>query len=228
MIVVSIIALAISAGSLLFTAWAARTAAKQAASAAAQTAVQMEQVAAAREQTQLQREIARDAAQPYVWADIQPDMQQGTAMQLVVGNSGPTVAQNVRITVDPQLPSSESHAEKVLRTQEVLSEGLKSLAPGRTLGNGHELLASEAPQLRTLRVEADGPFGALPAMEIEIDISQIRLSRDAPDGSLHHVRSSIKDLTKAVRDIDSTLNRVADEGRSGLSWLIAVEGVVGV
>lgn len=221
MIVVSIIALAISAGSLLFTAWAARTAAKQAASAAAQTAVQMEQVAAAREQTQLQREIARDAAQPYVWADIQPDMQQGTAMQLVVGNSGPTVAQNVRITVDPQLPSSESHAEKVLRTQEVLSEGLKSLAPGRTirwqLGNGHELLASEAPQLRTLRVEADGPFGALPAMEIEIDISQIRLSRDAPDGSLHHVRSSIKDLTKAVRDIDSTLNRVADEGRSGLS-----------
>lgn len=89
MIVVSIIALAISAGSLLFTAWAARTAAKQAASAAAQTAVQMEQVAAAREQTQLQREIARDAAQPYVWADIQPDMQQGTAMQLVVGNSGP-------------------------------------------------------------------------------------------------------------------------------------------
>ena len=54
---------------------------------------------ASEEQTDIQREIARQSAQPYVWADIQPDRQQGTLIHLIVGNSGPTVARNVRVTI---------------------------------------------------------------------------------------------------------------------------------
>lgn len=146
MLAISIIALVISAGALPFTVWAARTAAKQAASAAEQARIQREQVEAAREQTQLQRALARDSAQPYVWADIQPDMQQRSTMQVVVGNSGPTVAQNVRVTFEPSLPSSERKEDTVLKVQRVLSDGLKSLAPGRvlrwSLGQGYELLAN--------------------------------------------------------------------------------------
>lgn len=211
MIAISIIALAISACALPFTAWAAKTAAKQARAAAEQTQIQREQVAAAREQTQLQRELSREAAQPYVWADIQPDMQQGTTMQVVVGNSGPTVASNVRITFDPPLPASEGKEETVLKVQRMLSEGMKSLAPGRiirwSLGPGFDLLASEEPQVRTVRVSAEGPFGQLPETEIRVDISQIRQSRDAPDGSLHHVRGSIKDLTQVIEKIGKSLKR---------------------
>ena len=86
MTAISSVALVISAFALPFTIWAARAAARQAKAAHDQTEIQREQVAAAREQTQLQRDLAHEALQPYVWADIQPDMQQGTVLHVVVGN----------------------------------------------------------------------------------------------------------------------------------------------
>lgn len=171
-------------------------------------------MAAARGQTQLQRDLAREATQPYVWADIQPDMQQGTMMHVVVGNSGPTVARRVRVTFDPPLPVGSQLAENVHGVEQVLANGIRSLAPNRvlrwSLGAGYDLLASEDPQVRTVRVRADGPHGPLPVLEFQIDISEWRQTRDAPDGSLHHVRGAIKDLTKAVGGVDKTMRRVAD------------------
>jgi len=214
MVAIAIVALVISLLALPFTAWAAHAAARQAKAAHDQTEIQREQVAAAREQTRLQRELAREALQPYVWADIQPDMQQGTVMHVAVGNSGPTVARNVKVTFDPPLPSGKQQADKVESVQHTLAKGLRSLAPNRvlrwTLGAGYDLLSSDAPQVRTVRVEADGPHGPLPILEIEIDISEWRQARDAPDGSLHHVRGAIKDLTKAVGGVEKTMKRVVD------------------
>jgi hypothetical protein len=212
---IAIVALVISVLALPFTAWAAHAAARQAKAAHDQTEIQREQVAAAREQTRMQRELAREALQPYVWADIQPDMQQGTVMQVVVGNSGPTVATNVRVVFDPPLPAGKQHADnKVENVQRTLAMGLRSLAPNRvlrwTLGAGFDLLSSDAPQLRTVRVEAVGPYGPLRVLEMEIDISEWRQARDAPDGSLHHVRGAIKDLTKAVGGVEKTMKRVMD------------------
>ncbi|HEY9290198.1 MAG TPA: hypothetical protein VIP98_02855 [Microlunatus sp.] len=213
MLAVSIIALGISILALPFTAWAARAAARQAKAARDQTQIQRDQVAAAREQTELQRELARNASQPYVWADIQPDMQQGTVMHVVVGNSGPTVARNVKVTFEPGLPAGQQQSEKIESVQRTLASGLRSLAPGRvlgwSLGAGFDLLSSDVPQLRKVRVEGDGPRGSLDVLEFEIDITEWRQARDAPDGSLHHVRGAIKDLTKAVAKIDSTIKRAA-------------------
>lgn len=214
MLAISIVALVISAFALPFTAWAARAAAKQAKAASDQTQIQREQVAAAREQTQLQRELARNASQPYVWADIQPDMQQGTMMHVVVGNSGPTVARNVQVTISPPLPAGQQQSDKVEEIQRTLANGLRSLAPNRvirwTLGAGYDLLASEEPQSRTVRVQGDGPHGPLPVLELQIDISEWRYARDAPDGSLHHVRGEVKELTRAVGSIDRAIRGVVD------------------
>lgn len=123
MLAISIIALVISAFALPFTAWAARAAAKQAKAARDQTEIQREQVLAAREQTQLQLELARERLQPYVWADIQPDMQQGTLVYVMVGNSGPTVARNVKVTFDPPLPADQRHADTVKRSNNFCSMG---------------------------------------------------------------------------------------------------------
>ncbi|MCK6210530.1 hypothetical protein KZX45_08240 [Georgenia sp. EYE_87] len=220
MLAISIIALVISGSALPFTVWAARAAAKQAEAARvqaraaeSQTALQREQVAAAREQTELQRQLAQESSQPYVWADIQPDMQQGTVLHVVVGNSGPTMAEHIRVTFDPPLPAAPQQSDRVDHVQKILASGLRSLAPGRilrwTLGAGYELLASEDSKVRTVRVDASGPHGAVPATEIEIDISQWRQARDAPDGSLHHVRGAIKDLTKVVGSVDRTLKQAA-------------------
>ena len=212
MVAISIVALVISAFALPFTVWAARAAARQAKAAHDQTQIQREQVAAAREQTQLQRDLAHEALQPYVWADIQPDMQQGTMLHVVVGNNGPTMASNVRVTFEPPLPADHHESGNVESVERMLASGLRSLAPKRelrwTLGAGFDLLVSEEPQVRTVRVEGDGPYGPLPVLEIQIDISQWRQARDAPNGSLHHVRGAIKDLTKAVGCVDVTMKRV--------------------
>lgn len=214
MVAISIVALVISAFALPFTIWAARAAAKQARAAHDQTNIQREQVAAAREQTELQRDLAREALQPYVWADIQPDMQQGTVLQVVVGNTGPTVARNVRVTFDPPLPAGQQQSDKVENVQRVLTDGIRSLAPNRvirwSLGAGYEVLSSEVPQVRAVRVEGDGPHGPLPVLEMQIDISEWRQARDAPDGSLHHVRGAINDLAKTVGGVDKTMKRVVD------------------
>lgn len=135
-------------------------------------------------------------------------------MHVAVGNSGPTVARNVRVTFDPPLPAGQQQADQVESVQRVLAKGLRSLAPNRvirwTLGAGYDLLSSDEPQVRTVRVEGEGPHGSLPVLEIEIDISEWRQARDAPDGSLHHVRGAIKDLTKAVGGVDKTMKRVVD------------------
>lgn len=214
MLAIAILALVISGLALPFTVWAARAAAKQAKAAHDQTEIQREQVATAREQTLLQRELARQAAQPYVWADIQPDMQQGTVLQVVVGNSGPTMAQNVRVTFDPPLPASPGREETVARVEQTLAAGLRSLAPGRVvrwmLGAAFEVMSDDKSKVRSVRIEAEGPAGPVPPIEMEIDVSEWRQSRDAPDGSLHHVRGAVKDLTKAVGKIDGTLNRALD------------------
>lgn len=212
MLTITIIASVISGAALWFTGVAARATARQASASAAQTEIQRAQVAAAQEQTELQRQLAQDALQPYVWADIQPDMQQGSVLQLVVGNAGPTVAQNVTVAFEPALPASEGEVETLEKVQTQLARGLRSLAPNRTLrwplGAAHELLAEDSPQVRTVRVDGRGPFGDLPTLTFEIDMSQWRQSRDAPDGSLHHVRGAIQDLTKAVTAVDESLQNL--------------------
>jgi hypothetical protein len=166
---------------------------------------------AAREQTQLQTALAREQAQPYVWADIQPDEKQGTVLQAVLGNSGPTVATNIRVTIDPPLTDTGNRPDRVEVAQRRLADGIRSLAPGRRiewfLGTGPDMLANDSAQLHTIRVTADGPHGPITPLEFEVDLTNWREARDAPDGSLHLVRNSIKDLTKEVTALHRTLMR---------------------
>lgn len=215
----SILAFLISIVSVFLTGWAAFATARQARSARDQTKIQREQVEAAREQTALQRTLAHEALQPYVWADIQQDMQQGGLLDLVIGNSGPTVATSVKVVIDPPLPSTMNRYENVEKLQRTLSEGLHSLAPGRvlrwSLGPGYKLLAEDIPQLLHIRIVADGPHGPLTALEFPIDISQWRNAKDAPDGSLHFVRKSIQELAKSVDGAANTLARAMDDTNQG-------------
>jgi len=164
---------------------------------------------AAHDQTRLQTELAREQAQPYVWADIQPDMKQGTVLQVVLGNAGPTVASNIRVTIDPPLPEAENYSGRAEVVQRRLASGIRSLAPGRRLewflGTGPALLGDDVPHLHTIRVTADGPHGPIAPLEFEVDLSDWREARDAPDGSLHLVRGAVKDLTKELSGLHRTI-----------------------
>lgn len=157
-------------------------------------------VAQAKEQTKIQRDLMVQATQPYIWADIQPDPQQGTMLHLVVGNVGPTMARNVRVVIDPAIPKHPAYSGKTDVAQERLRDGILSLAPRRmirwSLGRSFDLLEDEDDTTTyRLRVTADGPYGALEPVEFEVRPRDWRETRDAPDGSLHHVRKAVEELT---------------------------------
>lgn len=167
---------------------------------------------ASEEQTGVQRDLMHQAAQPYVWADIQPDNQQGTMLHLVLGNAGPTVARNVRVVVDPPILEHPNYAGSSAAAQRRLREGVLSLAPGRTirwsLGRGFDLLEDEEDKtVYRIRVTAEGPYGETEPVETEVRLSDWREARDAPDGSLHHIRKEIEKLTKVVESLKKAVEK---------------------
>lgn len=165
---------------------------------------------AARAQTHLQRQMAEQAMQPNVWVDCQPDIKQGSVLQLVLTNEGPTVARNVKVLIDPALPVSEGGFGKYADVaQTKLASGISSIAPGRSiewpLGLAHELLDSKMPQVYTLRLTARGPYGEIEPVEFEIDLADWREARDAPSGSLHLVRSSVDKVATELKKLRESL-----------------------
>ncbi len=161
---------------------------------------------AAEGQTRIQRELMHQAAQPYVWADIQPDIQQGTMLHLVVGNAGPTMARNIRVDIDPAIPEHPDYSGAIVAAQKRVRDGILSLAPERvirwSIGRGFDLLEDEADEtIYCLRVNAEGPYGPLEPMEFEVRPSDWREARDAPDGNLHFVRKEIEKLAGEAKSI---------------------------
>lgn len=159
---------------------------------------------AAQSQTQLQIDAHRQALQPYVWADIRMDTKQGSILQLVVGNSGSSVATNVKVTVDPPLPSVAG-TRFVDVAQSRLQEGLVSLAPGRilrwSLGPSAAFLKDVTDETAyTLSVVADGPFGPIAPLGVQVRPRDWNEVLDDPDGSLHLVRKELQKITEELRN----------------------------
>jgi hypothetical protein len=157
--------------------------------------------AAAEEQTAIQRQIRIDSAQPYVWADVRPDDESGFVLNLVVGNSGPTVATNVRIMIDPPLPLIDKFKGRA-DAQKLLAEGITSLPPGRTLtwelGPGFNLLKNDGPQPHAFVIDADGPFGHIPRVTYTVDLADWSGQVAWAPGNLRLVAKAIDDLAKKI------------------------------
>ena len=192
-------AAALIAGTALYFNWMSTRAATRAA-------------AAAEVQTKIQQQLRVDAAQPYVWVDVRPDDTAATLLNLVVGNSGPTVATNVRINVDPPLPAIDQLKERAEVAQARLAGGIQSLAPNRLLtwplGQGFNLLNREDPQAYAFTVTADGPFGPVPPLTYVVDMSNWQGILHRPAGSLHQLTAAVNDLTKKINNQSRRPTRV--------------------
>jgi len=84
---------------------------------------------ASREQTKQQNQVAKDATQPMLWVDICGDDGQGQALVLLFGNSGTSIAREVKVVFDPAPPSTLD----INPILEILKKGIASLPPGRTM-----------------------------------------------------------------------------------------------
>ena len=157
---------------------------------------------AARKQTEVQQQLRMEAARPYVWADLRPSEEHGQFILLVVGNSGPTLATDVQVTITPKLRTQD--AERSGLIHEALDDGISALAPGRTitwnLGVPWEVIANGEPNVYRIQVRANGPFGALPEMAYSVDLETLRYSLAVPPGTLNGVAVAITKASKALSD----------------------------
>lgn len=141
--------------------------------------------------------------QPYVWVDIRPRDEDGQLLVLVVGNSGPTVATNVRIWVDEDVPHAPRHREHLQRALDRFNSGHASLPPGRShswgLGTAVEILNDpEVDRRITVTIGADGPYGPVEALSYRIDLNDWRETSVQARGSMYRLEKALQSMEKAL------------------------------
>ena len=166
---------------------------------------------ASREQTKQQKQAAKDAAQPMLWVDIRGEEGQGQALVLLLGNSGPSIARNVKVVFDPAPPSTLD----IKPILEILKQGIASVPPGRTmqwaLGAPHDPRGWDAHSAYRVRIEAEGPFGAIEPLEYVISVDDLHGSRAAPPGNLHAVAAELHEMTKATKELNEIIRSASLE-----------------
>ena len=166
---------------------------------------------ALRGQTRQQQQAARDAAQPMVWVDIRGDDGQGQALLLLLGNSGPSIARNVKVLFDPPPPATLD----IKPILEILKKGIASVPPGRTmqwtLGAAQNASDWDGHKAYRVRIEAEGPFGAIEPLEYVISVDDLHGSRTAPPGNLHAVAAELREMTKATKELNEIIRNASLE-----------------
>jgi len=166
---------------------------------------------ASREQTKRQKQASKDAAQPMLWVDIRGDDGQGHALVLLLGNSGPSIARNVKVTFDPAPPSTLD----IKPILEILKQGIALLPPGRTmrwaLGAAHNTSDWDAHKAYRIRIEAEGPFGNIEPVEYAITVDQLDGSSAASPGNLHAVAAELREMTKATKELNEIIRSASLE-----------------
>lgn len=177
-----------------------------------------QQAASAKDQAEITRQLRIDSAQPYVWVDMRPDEQHAGLLVLMVGNSGPTVATDVRVTFQPDLDIPRSatvpNNSRGADARDLLRRGIKSLPPGRVmqwnLGAVHQLINDGYALAYTATITAEGPFGPTPRLAYTIDVEDIRYTLAVPPGTLHGVTQAVQSLTRSV---DQAVREFRNAGR---------------
>jgi hypothetical protein len=166
---------------------------------------------ASREQTKQQKQATKDAAQPMLWVDIRGDDRQDQALVLLLGNSGPSIARKVKVVFDPAPPSTLD----IKPILEILKQGIASLPPGRTmkwaLGPAHDSSDWDVHKAYRVRIEAEGPFGAIEPLEYLISVDDLHGSRAAPPGNLHAVAAELHEMTKATKELNEIIRSASLE-----------------
>lgn len=159
------------------------------------------QVREARRQTNLQQKLHEDAHQPYVWVDFRGASSSPRLMRIHIENSGPTVATDVRITIDPPLKASSDRFQ--VDQYHAFADAIPSLPPGRVMayyyGRSDELLADEqVPRQHKIRITGMGPFGPMPTLEYVLSLEDLRHREAITPGTLHQIREAIDEVAKGV------------------------------
>jgi hypothetical protein len=95
-------------------------------------------------------------------------------LDLVIGNSGATVATNARVDIQPPSPLTViQHEDTEAALAHLRDSGIQALPPSRELrwaiGDGGSIYSSSDNHRHTFVIRADGPFGPVPELVYDID-----------------------------------------------------------
>ena len=115
------------------------------------------------------------------------------------------------VILDPAPPSTLD----IKPILEILKQGIASLAPGRTmqwaLGAAQNSSDWDAHKAYRVRIEAEGPFGAIEPLEYVISVDDLNGSRAASPGNLHAVAAELHEMTRASKELNEIIRSASLE-----------------
>lgn len=149
------------------------------------------------EQTELQRAIAEESRAAVVWADVRPHPDSPDFLYLSVGNSGLSVAREVRVRIDPPIKGTSDAPERAKEVQDAARSGIASLVPGRTyewrLGLAREIIQANLDQSGIrLTITWEDERGCTYGDTFPIRVSDVWMTAIVTRGSLKDVANAIK------------------------------------
>ncbi|MET9309223.1 hypothetical protein ACFY65_26170 [Streptomyces cellulosae] len=162
-----------------------------------------QQMREARTANALTKKAQQEQVQPYVIADIRERVPGSQVLTFIIENTGPTMARDVQLKVDPPLRSTfGADAEATLNA--AVTRKISVLPPGRSLSFfmdvGHKLLNSDLPLRYTVEVKSGGPFGAIEALTYTIDLGMLKdslVSTESLEWSTRQISKEAEKIRKA-------------------------------
>ncbi|MFJ8929100.1 hypothetical protein ACIRLA_21230 [Streptomyces sp. NPDC102364] len=173
-----------------------------------------QQMKAAKKANALAEQAQREQVLPYVIADIRERVPGSQLLCFFIENSGPTVARDVQLSVEPPLRSALGE-ETAAKLNEAVTRKISVLPPGRSLmylmDVGNRLFKSDLPRQYTVVVNASGPFGAVETLTYTIDLEVLKaslLNRESLEWSTHVIAEESKKATKAQKEQTEILEKL--------------------
>ncbi|OUD02728.1 hypothetical protein [Streptomyces swartbergensis] len=173
-----------------------------------------QQMKAAKKANQLTEQAQREQAQPYVVADIRERVPGSQLLCFFIENSGPTMARDVQLTIDPPLRSTRGDEATAILNNAVTRK-IPVLPPKRQLmylmDVGHQLFSSDLPHRYTVVVNCSGPFGPVEPLTYTIDLDVLKhslLNRESLEWSAHVLAEETKKARKAQEKQADAMDRL--------------------
>ncbi len=173
-----------------------------------------QQMKAAKKANELTEQAQREQVQPYVIADIRERIPGSQLLCFFIENSGPTVARDVQLTVDPPLQSALGD-ETAAKLNAAVTRKISVLPPKRQLmylmDVSHKLFESDLPRIYTVVVNCSGPFGPVETLTYTIDLDALKhglLNRESLEWSTHVLAEESKKARKAQEKQADAMGRL--------------------
>lgn len=149
------------------------------------------------------RRLREEQSKPFVIVDIQPSPTSRHILNLVIENTGTTMARDVKITFTPGITTT-MRDEFPLEDSSLLKDGIPMLPPGRRLDWMFDSSVKRHEQRLPLRYEVEVAYAdqrgrAQEPLHFPIDLAPLYGVAYVEEKGLHHIAKALEGLQKTTK-----------------------------